>query len=156
MTTETSIDTAALRSANVALVQRWVDAINAPWDFATLEEIFAEDLVYGLPWCPPEMGLPQRIEGRDEAIAFIRSAADFVEPENIHNVRIHTFDDDPNELLAEYSVDTRMKATGVEYKNDLLIRVGVRDGRIARFAEHLDVVRLLVAMGGAIEVPVAS
>jgi uncharacterized protein len=142
-----------LIKANKALVQRWVDAVNAPWDFDAMEAIFAEDLVYGLPWCPPEMGIPQRLEGRDDAIEFIRSAADLVEPENIHNVRIHAFDDDPNELLAEYSVDTRMKESGREYKNDLLIRVTIRDGKIAGFAEHLDVVRLLKSMGGSVNVP---
>jgi ketosteroid isomerase-like protein len=142
-----------LRAANIALVQRWVDAVNAPWDFDAMEEIFAEDLVYGLPWCPPELGVPQRLESRDEAIAFIRGIVDFVEPENIHNVRIHTFDDDPNELLAEYSVDTRIKGTGREYKNDLLIRITCRDGQIVRFAEHLDTIRLLKSMGGSIHVP---
>lgn len=142
--------------ANKALVQRWVDAVNAPWDFEAMIEIFDEELAYGLPWCPPEMGIPQLVEGRDLAMEFIRSAADFVEPENIHNVRIHAFDDDPNELLAEYSVDTRIKESGREYKNDLLIRVTVRNGKIVRFAEHLDVVRLLKSMGGSVNVPTAA
>jgi uncharacterized protein len=143
---------AELRKANIALVQRWVDAVNAPWDFAAMEEIFAEDVDYGLPWCG-DLGFPTHIMGRDETVAFIRQAADFVEPENIHNVRIHTFDDDPNELLAEYSVDTRLIASGAEYRNDLLIRATVRDGKIARFAEHLDLARLLKSMGGRIELP---
>jgi ketosteroid isomerase-like protein len=143
---------AELRKANIALVQRWVDAINAPWDFAAMEEIFAEDLDYGMPWCG-DLGFPTKIIGRDETIAFIREASEFVEPENIHNVRIHTFDDDPNELLAEYSVDTRLRASGVPYQNDLLIRVTVRDGKIARFAEYLDLARLLKPMGGRIEMP---
>jgi ketosteroid isomerase-like protein len=143
---------AELRKANIALVQRWVDAINAPWDFAALEEIFARNVDYGLPWCG-DLGFPTQIIGRDETIAFIRQAAEFVEPENIHNVRIHTFDDDPNELLAEYSVDTRLIASGVEYRNDLLIRVTARDGRITRFAEYLDLARLVSSMGGRIEMP---
>jgi ketosteroid isomerase-like protein len=143
---------AELRKANVALVQRWVDAINAPWDFAALEEIFAENVDYGLPWCG-DLGFPTQIIGRDETIAFIRQAAEFVEPETIHDVRIHTFYDDPNELLAEYSVATRIIASGAEYANDLLIRVTVRDGKIVRFAEHLDLARLLKSMGGRIEMP---
>jgi ketosteroid isomerase-like protein len=146
---------ADLRKENIALVQRWVDAINAPWDFAALEEIFAEDVDYGLPWCG-DLGFPTQIIGRDDTIAFIRQAAEFVEPENIHNVRIHTFHEDPNELLAEYSVGTRLLESGAEYKNDLLIRVTVRDGKIARFAEHLDVARLLKSMGGRIELPQAA
>ena len=45
---------------------------------------------------------------------------------------------------------------GEPYKNDLLIRVTVRDGKIARFAEHLDLARLLKPMGGRIEMPVAA
>jgi ketosteroid isomerase-like protein len=146
-------DTVELRRANVALVQRWVDALNAPWDFAAMEDIFAEDVVYGLVWVPEEMGFPTRLEGREETIEFIRSMVDFVDPENAHNVRINTFHDDPNELLAEYSVDTRLKTTGEPYKNDLLIRIGVRDGRIARFAEHFDLYRLLIPMGGGIKLP---
>jgi ketosteroid isomerase-like protein len=147
---------AELRKANVALVQGWVDALNAPWDFAAMEEIFAEDVVYGLVWVPAEMGFPSRIKGRTEAIDFIRGIVDFVEPENVHNVRINTFHDDPNELIAEYSVDTRIKSTGQPYKNDLIIRVGVRDGKIARFAEHFDLYRLLVPMGGGIRLPQAA
>ena len=120
-----------------------------------MEEIFAEDVDYGLPWCG-ELGFPTQITGREETIAFIRQAADFVEPENIHNVRIHTFDDDPGELLAEYSVDTRLLGSGTPYKNDLLIRITVRDGKIARFKEHLDLARLLKPMGGRIEMPQAA
>lgn len=141
-----------LRHANVALVQRWVDAVNAPWDFAAMEEIFHEEIDYGLPWCG-DLGFPTQIIGRDDAVAFIRQAAEFVEPENIHNVRIWTFHEDPNELLAEYSVDTKLLGSGAPYSNDLLIRVGVRDGRIARFAEHLDLARLLKPMGGEIVMP---
>jgi ketosteroid isomerase-like protein len=143
---------ADLRTTNIALVQKWVDAINAPWDFAALEDIFAEDVDYGLPWAG-DLGFPTQIIGRDETIAFIRQAAEFVEPENIHDVRINTFHDDPNELLAEYSVDTRLLGSGAEYKNDLLIRVSVRDGKITRFAEHFDLARLLKSMGGRIELP---
>ena len=144
-----------LRRANVALVQRWVDAVNAPWDFAAMEEIFAEDVDYGLPWCG-ELGFPTQIIGREDTLAFIRQAADFVEPENIHDVRIHTFHEDPNELLAEYSVATRLKASGAPYQNDLLIRVTCRDGRITRFAEHLDLARLLKPMGGEIRLAVPN
>ena len=149
-------DTAQRRVANIALVQRWVDALNAPWDFAAMEEIFAEDVVYGLVWVPEELGFPNRIEGRKETIDFIRGIVDFVEPENVHDVHINTFHDDANELLAEYKVDTRLKATGRRYVNDLLIRIGVRDGRIVRFAEHFDLYRLLVPMGGGIRLPEAA
>lgn len=140
------------REMNKALVQRWVDAINAPWDFAALEDIFAEDVEYGLPWCG-ELGFPTQIVGREDTIAFIRQAAEFVEPENIHDVRLWTFGEDPDELLAEYSVDTKLLGSGAPYKNDLLIRVTVRDGKIARFAEHLDLARLLMSMGGEIVMP---
>jgi uncharacterized protein len=149
-------DNAELRKANVALVQRWVDALNAPWDFEAMEEIFAEDVVYGLVWLPEEMGFPTRIEGRTETIDFIRGMVDFVEPENAHDVRINTFHDDPNELIAEYKVDTRLKTTGQRYANDLIIRIGVREGKIARFAEHFDLYRLLVPMGGGIKLPEAA
>jgi uncharacterized protein len=141
-----------LRKDNVALVQRWVDAVNAPWDFEAMEEIFHEEVDYGLPWCG-DLGFPTQIIGREDTIAFIKQAAEFVEPENIHNVRIHTFHEDPNELLAEYSVDTKLLASGAPYKNDLLIRATVRDGKIARFAEHLDLARLLKPMGGEIVMP---
>lgn len=149
-------DTAELRKANVALVQGWVNALNAPWDFEAMEEIFAEDVIYGLVWLPEEMGFPTRIEGRTETIDFIRGMVDFVEPENVHDVRINTFHDDPNELIAEYKVDTRLKTTGEPYKNDLIIRIGVRDGKIARFAEHFDLYRLLVPMGGGLKLPEAA
>lgn len=143
---------AALRASNVALIQGWVDALNAPWDMDALAEIFAEDVDYRLPWLG-ELGFPTQLSGRDAAIAFLRDAAAFVEPENVHNVRIHTLEDDPNELFAQYSVDTRLIASGLPYKNDLLIRATARDGKIARFVEYFNPVVLLVAMGGGVELP---
>ena len=70
-----------------------------------MEEIFAEDVDYGLPWCRRTWASRR---GSTAATTPLRSSASgrVVEPENIHDVRIHTFHDDPNELLAEYSVDT--------------------------------------------------
>src|SRR5438876_9583403 len=137
-----------LREANVAIVRRYIDAINA-WDFDTKRALLAEDAVFEMPYAPE--GFERRIAGRDNIIAFVETIPAIIDAENLHDVRLETYNSDPGEIVAEYRSDMVIKPHGAEYRNEYVSRFTVRDGRITRFAEHYDPIRLVVALGGRVQ-----
>jgi ketosteroid isomerase-like protein len=131
---------------NVALLQRHLDAINA-WDFAAMREIFHPEISLELPFVMEPF--PKETKGFDAVMAFMESVPDFAEAENLHDISIHAFADDPNELVAEYRSDMKL-ANGREYRNTYVVRATVKDGKLIRFREHFDSIPLLVAIGGSV------
>jgi uncharacterized protein len=143
-----------LRASNLAVVRRYIDAINA-WDFDTKRALLAEDAVFEMPYAPE--GFERRIVGRDNIIAFVETIPAIIDAENLHDVQLETYNSDPGEIVAEYKSDMVIKPHGAEYRNEYVSRFTVRDGRISRFAEYYDPIRLLVALGGSVQrAPLAS
>ncbi|MBP8531761.1 nuclear transport factor 2 family protein [Streptomyces sp. MK37H] len=138
------------RAAGAEVLRRFIDAINA-WDFDAIRDILDPGCVFEMPFAPRDF--PRRIEGRAATVEFLSRMPDFIEPENLHDVTIHAFTDDPAELLAQYRSATRLRTTGAEYSNSYVVRARVRDCRLQRFAEYFDPVPLVVAMGGTVQVP---
>src|SRR3954469_14188744 len=134
-----------LRTANMAVVRRYIDAINA-WDFDTKRELLAENAVFEMPYAPE--GFERRITGRDNIIAFVETVPAIIDAENLHDLRVETFYSDPGEIVAEYRSDMLIKPTNAPYRNEYVSRFPVPDGQIPRFAEHYDPIRLVVALGG--------
>jgi ketosteroid isomerase-like protein len=141
------MDDTELRERNVAIVRRYIDAINR-WDFDTKRELLAENAVFEMPYAPE--GFERRITGRDNIIAFVETVSAIIDAENLHDVRVETFHSDPGEIVAEYKSDMVIKPTNAPYRNEYVSRFTVRDGRITRFAEHYDPIRLIVALGGSV------
>jgi uncharacterized protein len=139
---------AQLRERNIAIVRRYIDAINR-WDFDVKRELLAEDAVFEMPYAPE--GFERRIAGRDNILAFVETVPDLVDAENLHDLRLETYDSDPGEIVAEYRSDMVIKPTGAEYRNEYVGRFTVRDGHITRFAEYYDPIRLVVALGGSVQ-----
>jgi uncharacterized protein len=137
---------AQLRERNMAIVSRYIDAINR-WDFDTQRELLAEDAVFEMPYAPE--GFERRFTGRDEIIAFVETIPAIIEAENLHDVRLETYHSDPGEVVAEYRSDMVIKTTGAAYRNEYVSRFTVRDGRVTRFAEYYDPIRLVIALGGS-------
>jgi hypothetical protein len=46
-----------------------------------------------------------------------------------------------------------MRHTGLAYRNEYIARFTVRDGKISRFAEYLDPIRYVIAIGGKVDPP---
>jgi ketosteroid isomerase-like protein len=136
-----------LREANMAVVRRYIDAINA-WDFDTKRALLAEDAVFEMPFAP--QGFQRRFVGRENIIAFVQTIPAIIDAENLHDVRLETYNSDPGEIVAEYRSDMVIKPHGAEYRNEYVSRFTVRDGRIARFAEYYDPIRLVIALGGTV------
>src|SRR3954469_16886050 len=137
-----------LREANLAVVRRYIDAINA-WDFDTMRSLLARDAVFEMPYAPE--GFERRIVGGDKIIAFVETIPAIIDAENLHDVRLETYNSDPGEIVAEYRSDMVIKPHGAEYRNEYVSRFTVRDGQITRFAEYYDPIRLVVALGGSVQ-----
>jgi ketosteroid isomerase-like protein len=137
-----------LRASNLAVVRRYIDAINA-WDFDTKRALLAEDAVFEMPYAPE--GFERRIVGRDNIIAFVETIPAMIDAENLHDVQLETYNSDPGEIVAEYRSDMVIKPHGAEYRNEYVSRFTVRDGQITRFAEYYDPIRLVVALGGSVQ-----
>jgi ketosteroid isomerase-like protein len=140
--------TQAVREANEDTVRRFLEAINR-WDFDTMGELLADDLIFELPFAPP--GLVRRIDGGSTFIGFVRRVPEVFDEERLQEFRIESYASDPNELVAEYRSDMNVVATGGKYRNTYVSRFTIRDGKIARFAEYCDPVPLLEALGGRVE-----
>jgi ketosteroid isomerase-like protein len=138
-----------LAQRNVALLQRHLDAIN-DWDFATMRELLHPDVSLELPFVVEPF--PKVTQGFDAVMAFMETVPEFAEAENLHDFSIHALADDPNELIAEYRSDMKLRS-GREYSNTYVVRATVRDGKLIRFREHFDAIRLLVAIGGSFTLP---
>src|SRR5437879_4576392 len=139
-----------LAKQNAQLVEDYLEAING-WDFEAMRVLLHPEISYELPFAPQQF--PGVTKGLDATIEFIRGATDFSEPENLHDITVEACATNPNGLLAEYKSATRIKATNREYRNNYVVRVTVRDGKVVRFAEYFDPIKLVIAMGGSVAIP---
>lgn len=139
---------AELRSANLRLVSRFLDALNA-WDLETLAAITSADVVMEVPFRPA--GFERITAGRENYLELLRQASTVMidGSENLHDIQLDTLHSDPNEVLAFYKSAMTLRS-GVPYSNEYVSRFSIREGRIARFVEHLDSIRLFTALGGRI------
>ena len=137
--------------SNVELLQSYLNAINS-WDFAAMRTFLHPEISYEIPWVPEPF--PKVTQGLDKVMAFLETVPAFAEAENLHDFQIHAFAGNPDELVAEYVSDMQL-TSGREYKNSYVVRASVKDGKIIRFAEHMDTTKLIVAMGGSIIPPAA-
>jgi ketosteroid isomerase-like protein len=145
-----SADTSrGVAQANVALLQRLLDAFNTH-DFDAMRAALHPDIVFEFPYIIEPF--PRTVNGLEAVMTFMVQVSDFFESENLSNISIHAFADDPYELTAEFESDMQLKNQR-EYRNEYVVRAAVQDNKIIMFREYVDPVRLLVAMGGSINLP---
>ena len=140
-----------VRQANVALVGRFIDAINDSWNIEVMRDLVADDFLFIIPFAPDWFQV--RHEGKENALRFLDSVRDLMDPENLHDVRIDTCAADCSDVIAEYKSATRMRATNLAYRNEYIGRFRIRDGKITAFAEYLDPTRFVIAVGRAVVPP---
>jgi ketosteroid isomerase-like protein len=136
------------REANIRLVRRYLDALNA-WDLDAIRDMTTEDVVFEVPFRPE--GFERRTEGRDRYIELLHQASTVMidGSENLHDIGVDTLGSNPDELFAEYRSAMKLRS-GADYRNEYVARFSVRDGRISRFAEYMNPIILFRAMGGQI------
>lgn len=139
---------ADLREANIRLVRRYLDALNA-WDLDAMRGMTTEDVVFEVPFRPD--GFERRTEGRDKYIELLRQASTVMidGSENLYDIGVDTLGSSPDELFAEYKSAMKLRS-GADYRNEYVARFSVRDGRISRFTEYMNPIILFKAMGGQI------
>jgi ketosteroid isomerase-like protein len=139
-----------LREANMKVVRDYVEAMNE-WDFDRMGPLLSDDFIFEMLF--PAPGLPTRIDGRQAMIAFQRPFAEIVKTENMHDIQLDTLHSDPAEVILFCKSDFVFHDPSREYRNDYISRFTVRDGKIARFQENYDSVRLVQYFGGVVESP---
>ena len=100
-----------LRQMNAETVRRFIDAINDSWNIDLLRELISEDFLFVIPFAPEWFQV--RYEGKEKALAFLDTVRELMDPENLHDLRINSFAEDPNQIVVQYKSATRMKKTAV-------------------------------------------
>jgi ketosteroid isomerase-like protein len=136
--------------ASVAVVRRFLDALDGA-DLETMHELLdAHGFVFEMPYAPESLG--RRIDGRDAFIEFEREVPKLFGPERVHDVKADALASDPNEVVAQHGVSIKL-VSGGEYANNIISRFSIRDGKISRFVEYFDPIQVVVALGGSVETP---
>jgi uncharacterized protein len=136
-----------LRQRNMAIVQQYINAINA-WDFDKMRELLADEALFEMPYAPP--GFDRSLRGKESILAFVETVPSIIDAENLHDVEMRTFYDDPGEIVCTYKSEMEIKPKMTPYENDYITRWTVRDGKITYFAEYYDPIRLVEALGGTV------
>jgi ketosteroid isomerase-like protein len=105
-----------------------------------LDGLFAEDAFYELPFAPP--GLPRRVEGREEIVAYLSAGtkrALALGIKKVHSV-VHECAD-PEIAVLELQVEGESPATGDSFRFDSSIGViRVRDGQILSWRDYPNII----------------
>ena len=67
------------RAANVALVRRFIEAINDSWDVEVMRELVSDDFHFVIPFAPDWFQV--RHDGKEQALAFLNSVRELMDPE---------------------------------------------------------------------------
>jgi ketosteroid isomerase-like protein len=135
-----------LRQQNMAVVQEYIDALNA-WDFDALRGLLADDALFEMPYAPA--GFDRRIEGKENILAFVQTIPALIDAENLHDIEMHTFHGDPGAIVCTYKSAMEIKPKRTPYSNRYISRWTVRDGKVAYFAEYYDPIPLVEALDAA-------
>ena len=126
-----TMDDAARRAANKQVFAE-VQATISAGRFDELGAFMADDLVFELPYGPAFM--PNPIEGLEawnqmQLMTFAMFDSFRLEPIEIHDCL------DPDELIAEYRSEAKVKRNGNDYLNRYIGVLRFRDGKITHWRE---------------------
>jgi uncharacterized protein len=129
------------------VVERYFAIMNE-LDLDALDDLFADDVVFRLPFAPEPV--PQLTEGKAAVLEVYSGFPNLVSPLGFHDIEIRPLAAE-GEFVAEYRSDSTMLPTGAPYRNRYIGLFTVRDGKLAEFAEYFDPVVFLEALGTKIE-----
>ncbi|WP_271222049.1 nuclear transport factor 2 family protein [Streptosporangium carneum] len=114
-------------------------------DHAAFVDLLAEDALVEWPHTPP--GLPSRVRGRENIRALLARATG--SPVRLHEIRSETVHRtlDPEVIIAEYEAHGEITTTGRPYRQQIILVIRVRDGRIVSLRDYLDPLVLAQATG---------
>jgi uncharacterized protein len=123
-------------------VQNLVDD-NAEW-----QKMIAEDVVWELPYAAG-IGHPTRLDGQEEVF---RHASWFVGAvSNFRFLDLRIFAGaNPAQAVAQVRAEGTIKSTGKAYRQEYVVFLEARDGKIASLREYFDPVQAAKALDAAI------
>ena len=133
------------------VLDRWRDAaVRRSQD--DMWSLYAVDAVHEFPFAYP--GVPTRLEGRDEIVNWMASgwSADVPRYRHYRTLAVHDTSDPGTIVVEQEAVGST--ATGGDFALPNIVVLTVRDGRIVRLRDYVDVLAAAAAMGH--EHPVAA
>ena len=128
------------------LLQRHVQTLvgdNAQW-----QTLIADDLVWELVYAP-SIGHPARLSGRAEVVRLVTWFLGAVENFRFFDLRMYPLAD-PEAAVAEVKAEALIKATGRTYRQEYVLFLRSKGGKIAHPREYFDPVRAAKAMDAPI------
>jgi uncharacterized protein len=124
------------------LLQRHLQTLvddNALW-----QTLICDDLLWELPYAPA-IGHPARLSGREEVVRHVTWFLGAVENFRFFDVRVSPLAD-PEAAVAEVKAEALIKPTGRTYRQDYVLFLRAKGGKIAFLREYFDPVRAAKAM----------
>src|SRR5258707_9052312 len=117
-------------------------------DNARWQTLIADDLLWELAYAP-SLGHPARLSGRDEAIRHATWFAGAVEKFRFFDLNMYALAD-PNGAVAQVRAEGFIKSTGRIYRQEYVVFLRPRDGKVVFLREYFDPVRAAYALDAPI------
>ena len=124
------------------LLQRHVQTLVA--DNVQWQTLITDDLVWELPYAPV-LGHPARLSGRQEVVRHMSWFVEAVQDFRFFDLTVHP-GADPEMAAAEVKAEALIKSTGRRYRQDYVLFLRARGGKIGFVREYFDPVRAAWAL----------
>jgi ketosteroid isomerase-like protein len=125
------------------LLQRHIQTLvddNAQW-----QTLIADDILWELAYAAA-IGHPARLSGREAVVGHATWFLGAVENFRFFDIRVYPFAD-PEMAVAEFKAEGLIKPTGRIYRQDYVLFLRAKGGKIAFLREYFDPVRAAKALG---------
>ena len=112
------------------------------------QSLIADDLSWDLVYAP-SLGHPARLAGREEVMRHVTWFLTAVENFRFFDLRVYPMAES-EAAVAEIRAEALIKATGRTYRQEYVVFLRVKDGKIAHLREYFDPVRAGKALGAPI------
>ncbi len=117
-------------------------------DTAQWQTLIADGIVWELVYAP-SLGHPARLSGREDVVRHVTWFVGAVEDFRFFDLRVHAFAD-PDGAVAEVKAEGRIKSTGRTYRQEYVLFLRAKGGKIAFLREYFDPVKAAKAMDAPI------
>ena len=122
---------------------QWLVDDNQQW-----QGLIADDIVWDLPYAP-SLGHPLQLDGRESVLRHVGWFVGAVKDFRFFDAVV-TATDDPQHAIARVRAEGLIAATGRAYRQEYVVFLTARDGRIAHLREYFDPVQASLALDAPI------
>ncbi|WP_042885575.1 nuclear transport factor 2 family protein [Cupriavidus necator] len=117
-------------------------------DHQQWQELIADDIVWDLPYAP-SLGHPLQLDGRDAVLRHVNWFGGAVKDFRFFDTVVIATDDSQH-AVARVRAEGLIAATGRTYRQEYVVFLTARDGRIAHLREYFDPVQAALALDAPI------